>query len=50
LRGSQRAFDLIDGSGAVALIVDDRGCVRGSEGFAEFHRGSDLVDHVEVAA
>ena len=50
LRGSRRAFDLIDGSGAVALIVDDRGHVRGSEGFEAFHRGSDLLDHVEVAA
>jgi FAD:protein FMN transferase len=50
LRGSRRAFDLIDGSGAVALVVDDRGGVRGSEGFDAFHRGSDLADQVEAAA
>jgi thiamine biosynthesis lipoprotein len=50
LRGSQCAFDLVDGSGAVALVVDDQGHVRGSDGFEAFHRGSELVDHVEVAA
>jgi thiamine biosynthesis lipoprotein len=50
LRGSQHPFDLIEGSGAVALIVDDLGRVRGSEGFAAFHDGSDLVDHVKEAA
>jgi thiamine biosynthesis lipoprotein len=50
LRGSQHPFDLIEGSGAVALIVDDRGRVRVSEGFDAFHRGRELVDHVEAAA
>jgi len=49
LRGSQHPFDLIEGSGAVALIVDDLGRVRGSEGFQAFHSGSELVDHVEKA-
>jgi thiamine biosynthesis lipoprotein len=50
LRGSQHPFDLIEGSGAVALIVDDLGRVRVSDGFAAFHRGRVLVDQVEAAA
>jgi FAD:protein FMN transferase len=50
LRGSLHPFDLIEGSGAVALIVDDLGCVRSSLGFGAFHRGTDLVAHVEDAA
>jgi FAD:protein FMN transferase len=50
LRGSRHPFDLIDGSGAVAVIVDDLGCVRSSLGFSAFHRGTDLVAHVEDAA
>jgi thiamine biosynthesis lipoprotein len=50
LRGSLHPFDLIEGSGAVALIVDDLGRVRASEGFAAFHRGCDLVEYVEEAA
>jgi thiamine biosynthesis lipoprotein len=50
LRGSLHPFDLIEGSGAVALIVDDLGRVRASDGFAAFHRGWDLVEYVEEAA
>lgn len=50
LRGSARAFDNVEGTGAVALVVDDRGRVLASEAFDAFHRGSVLVDHVERAA
>jgi thiamine biosynthesis lipoprotein len=50
LRGSLHPFDLIEGSGAVALVVDDLGRVRASEGFGAFHRGWDLVEYVEEAA
>jgi thiamine biosynthesis lipoprotein len=49
LRGSRRAFDLL-APGVVALVVDDLGRVRASEGFDAFHHGSNLVEWVEAAA
>ena len=36
LRGSDRPFDLVDGTGAVALAVGDDGAVMLSDGFTEF--------------
>jgi thiamine biosynthesis lipoprotein len=36
LRGSQRAFDIIDGSGVQALTIDDVGVIRHTPGFQEF--------------
>lgn len=39
VRGSAHPFDLIDGSGAHALVVHDDGAISVSNGFREFLRG-----------
>jgi len=49
LRGSTHPFDLIDGIGAEALIVDDAGYVRASAGLATYLGGARLVDRVPVS-
>jgi thiamine biosynthesis lipoprotein len=49
LRGSTHPFDLIDGIGAEALIVDDAGYVRASTGLATYLGGARLVDRVPVS-
>ncbi len=50
LRGSGRAFDLVDGSGVEALAVRDDGRVLTTTGFTRFTGGRPPVEHVEVAA
>jgi hypothetical protein len=36
LRGAAHPFDLIDGAGAEALVVDGHGGIRASEGFSRY--------------
>ena len=50
VRGSAHPFDLIEGTGAHALVVDDRGGITVSEGFREFLRYGWLPERVEACA
>jgi thiamine biosynthesis lipoprotein len=50
LRGSSRAFDVIDGIGAEALVVDDAGCVSASAGLSAYLGGTRLADRIPVSA
>ena len=50
LRGSAHPFDLIDGLGAEALVVDDAGCVSGSGGLDAYLGGARLVDRIPLSA
>ena len=47
VRGSTHPFDLVDGTGAHALIVDDTGTITASDGFREFVGYGWLPEHVE---
>jgi thiamine biosynthesis lipoprotein len=49
LRGSLHPFDLIDGTGAEALVVDKAGCVSTSAGLAAYLGGARLVDRIPIA-
>lgn len=49
LRGSQRAFDIIDGSGVQALTVDAAGVIRITPGFQQFTGATAMpadLDHI----
>jgi len=50
LRGAAHPFDLIEGSEAAALVVDDHGRVRASDAFAPFLGGVPVVAHVPMPA
>ena len=50
LRGSLHPFDLIDGIGAEALVVDDAGCVSASVGLATYLGDARLVDRIPVSS
>ena len=50
VRGSAHPFDLIEGTGAYALIVDDDGGITASDGFDAFLRYGWLADRVERCA
>ena len=50
LRGSLHAFDLIDGIGAEALVVDDAGCVSASAGLSTYLGDARLVDRIPVSS
>ena len=50
VRGSAHPFDLIEGTGAHALIVDATGVITVSDGFDAFLRYGWLADRVEVCA
>ena len=47
VRGSAHPFDLVDGTGAHALLVDERGAITVSDGFRAFLRYGWLRDRVE---
>jgi thiamine biosynthesis lipoprotein len=46
IRGGAHPFDLVEGTGAHALVVADDGVVRVSAGFASFVVGSLIPDHL----
>ncbi|MGZ4680327.1 MAG: FAD:protein FMN transferase, partial [Ilumatobacteraceae bacterium] len=46
LRGSQRAFDIIDGTGVQALTIDTAGTIRITPGFQQFTGAADLPTDV----
>ncbi len=46
LRGSAHPFDLIDGSGAEALVVDDDGTITVSSGLPEFLGGASIARRI----
>jgi len=51
LRGSTRAFDIIDGSGVQALTIDSKGTIRITPGFQQFTGAVPLppdVDHLRA--
>jgi thiamine biosynthesis lipoprotein len=48
LRGSERLFDLVGGTGAEALAVTNDGRVLASRGFARFTDGAAIADRVEL--
>ncbi|MEY2435909.1 MAG: FAD:protein transferase [Acidimicrobiaceae bacterium] len=48
LRGSAHPFDLIEGSGAEALIVDREGAVRVTDGFRRYLGYGWIPEHVDV--
>jgi thiamine biosynthesis lipoprotein len=48
IRGSAHPFDLIDGSGAQALIVDDHGTVTVTDGFRAFVGYGRLPERIEL--
>jgi len=50
VRGSAHPFDLIEGTGAHALIVNERGVITVSDGFDAFLRYGWLADRVEACA
>jgi thiamine biosynthesis lipoprotein len=50
VRGSAHPFDLIDGTGAHALLVDERGEITVSDGFRAFLRYGWLPDRLEGCA
>ena len=50
IRGSAHPFDLIEGTGAYALIVDERGAITLSDGFDAFLRYGWVADGVERCA
>jgi thiamine biosynthesis lipoprotein len=50
LRGSRHPFDLIDGIGAEALVVDEAGYVGASAGLATYLGGTPLVERIALSA
>lgn len=50
VRGSLHPFDLVEGTGAYALIVDDGGAITVSDGFDAFLRYGWIADGVERCA
>jgi hypothetical protein len=46
LAGSAHPFDLVGGTGAEALVVDDRGRITATDGFASYLDGVALPAHL----